>query len=158
MGNWFRRMREQWTPVERHDPVFGTIRPQRMPDEADSYWEAHEAPPFAPTGESVMTFVDAGEEGPGPEQHEVLRQLEARYATLLPAIAATLLHELRFSTEPRFTSDNLWQHFALSSLHLPRRITPDAEWYLGYESPLDENHEWLVWMRSWTPTHAGMDG
>lgn len=91
MLDWLRRT---FLPLKRTDPRFGPIRFQRMRGDA-SYWEGSGT--FA--GEEVEYFVDAGEDGPTPEQRALADDLEGRWSTLEPLFERLLARHEREARE-----------------------------------------------------------
>jgi hypothetical protein len=71
-------------PVRLQDAVFGSIRFQPQA----GFWEGRIV--FAPADEQVELFLDGTEAGPTPAQHNLFRELEARYPTILSSIETAL--------------------------------------------------------------------
>ena len=130
------------------DSVFGRLRFQEMSDPATSYWEGTSV--FAPTGAEVEVFVDAGAEGPGENQRELYRTIEARYAETRAALTPLLERAYRDWIEREPPAD-VWAAFTLGSVSVRRVVRPGIEWELVYECRDDEEHTFTALMRDWQP-------
>src|SRR5688500_3760535 len=86
--SFWKRWTEAAKPRLLDHPLFGTMRFQRGRGGRASYWEGEAR--FAPTGNELQVFIDAGEDGPGEPQMAFWRSLEARYQALWPALQVIL--------------------------------------------------------------------
>lgn len=144
--NWWKRMREQFSPLRRTHPLLGQLTYMRMPDEGRSYWEGRV--PFGPSETDIEIFITGGESGPGESQLACFREITRRFADLWPQF------EERFAA---FQSEGLQKpalapysrYYTVTSMSIPPALAPDMEWEVSFDSQQDKEHLYTFEMRGW---------
>ena len=130
------------------DPVFGSLLFMKMKDPSRSYWEGREW--FAPVSAEVQIFVDGGEDGPRPSQHETYNRMAERYPKILHSIEPLLRREY---TRTWLGEMGLPEaRFRLNSLSVPAVESESVQWDMDFSC--DGQDDWLftVHMEGWRPT------
>jgi hypothetical protein len=145
--NWWRRMREQFRPLQRTHPIFGKLTFMRMPDESRSYWEGQVT--FGPAQKRVEVFVHADEKGP-TEAHEIcFNEIARHFDELWPQFDALFAKcQMRWVRKP--PSAPYREVYQVTSLDIPTGLGADTEWEVGFDSTQDAEHLYTIELRGWT--------
>ena len=144
LRNLIRRMLP--SPLVIDDPTFGRLRFQRTHHSERSYWEG--AGVFTPTGTNIEYFIDADEEGPGPEQRALYRVMQSRYPELRLTLTPLLVHAYREWCNEAPPPD-IWGVFTLASLSVPRAESPAMHWEMTFDCRDDDEHIFTAVMLGW---------
>lgn len=126
------------------DPVFGPLV------YIGSHWEGSGY--FAPAGERVEWFMEAGPDGPGEPQRRFFMRLQDNYDALLPEAVAAVLPHARQWTREDLDVAALQPKLKLSAFDLPPEEDEDVTWAIYFESDLRGSPHFVVQMRGWRPT------
>jgi hypothetical protein len=147
--NIFKKIAETFKPLTINDPVFGTLRFQKV-----GFWEGKVH--FKPLSVEVEVLVDADSTGPTEEQRRWFKEVELKYPSLLPEIVEGAMPRIQ-EWNVDLTKDKMLQELKLESISVNKCESGRHEWDLTFNSESLEH--WVsVTLTDWTATKTTIDG
>lgn len=147
--NIFKKIAEAFKPLTLNDPVFGSLRFQKV-----GIWEGKVQ--FKPLSVEVEVLVDADSTGPTEEQRRWFKEVELRYPSLLPEIVEGAMPRIQ-EWNGDLTKDKMLQELILESISINKCESGRHEWDLTFNSE-SLDHWVIVTLADWITMDTIIDG
>lgn len=147
--NIFKKIAEAFKPLTLNDPVFGTLRFQKV-----GFLEGKVR--FKPLSADVEVLVDGDSTGPTEEQRRWFKEVEDKFPALLPDIVEGAMPQIR-EWNADLTKDKMLQELKLETISVNKCVPGKHEWDLTFNAESLEH--WVnVSLIDWATTKTIIDG
>ena len=147
--NIFKKIADAFKPLTLVDPVFGTLRYQKV-----GFWEGKVR--FQPLSEEIEVLVDGDATGPTGEQGRWFKEIEGRYASFLPQIVDSAMPRIH-EWNKELTKDKMLKELKLETISVNKCESGQHEWEVTFYS--DSLEHWVnVTFIDWKASQAMIDG
>lgn len=147
--NIFKKIAESFKPIMLNDPVFGTLRFQKV-----GFWEGKVQ--FKPLSSEIEVLVDGDATGPTEEQRRWFKEIEEKYTSFLPQIIDTAMPQIQ-EWNKELTKEKMLKDLKLETISVNKCEPGKHEWDITFNSESLEH--WVsVEFTDWTGNQTTIDG
>ena len=147
--NIFKKLLAAFGPPTLSDPVFGTIRFQKV-----GFWEGKIR--FAPLSSEIEVLIDSGATGPTEEQRQWFRTVEEKYLSSLPQIIDVAMPQVH-EWNKELTKEKLMAELHLETISINKCEPGTHEWDITFYSGTLEH--WVnITLNEWSVINTTIDG